>query len=356
MQDWDQRSPKKMFALLHKTLLSGPAGDYCADVLDAIEDLQPDAIATDLFLFGALIASEKAAIPTAVLVPNIYPWPRQGVPPVGPGLAPASGLLTKVRDKVVGSMGARLWNMGLADINLVRSQHGLDELSSVFEQADRADRVLVLTSAAFDLDGDSPDNVRFVGPVLDDPSWADSSHLLDPDDHRPLVLVSMSSTFQDQLAAIRRVVEALDGMNVRAVVTLGPALDPSGFDAPANVTIVQSAPHAELLPKAAVVVTHCGHGTTIKALAAGVPLVCLPMGRDQNDTAARVVHHGAGLRLKPAAQPVAIRRAITTVLDNPHYRQAATRLANEIRSDIAADRAIDELERLPTLTTRSRPA
>jgi UDP:flavonoid glycosyltransferase YjiC (YdhE family) len=35
----------------------------------------------------------------------------------------------------------------------------------------------------------------------------------------------------------------------------------------------------------------------IKALAAGVPLVCLPMGRDQEDTAARVTLSGSGVRL-----------------------------------------------------------
>ncbi|MGH3204263.1 MAG: hypothetical protein ACRDP5_19760 [Streptosporangiaceae bacterium] len=37
------------------------------------------------------------------------------------------------------------------------------------------------------------------------------------------------------------------------------------------------------------------YGTVIKALAAGVPLVVAPLGRDQPDNAARVIHAGAGL-------------------------------------------------------------
>jgi UDP:flavonoid glycosyltransferase YjiC (YdhE family) len=67
--------------------------------------------------------------------------------------------------------------------------------------------------------------------------------------------------------------------------------------APENVDVVRAAPHREVLREAQLVVTHCGHGTTVKALAAGVPIVGLPMGRDQLDVAARLVHAGAGVRL-----------------------------------------------------------
>ena len=41
------------------------------------------------------------------------------------------------------------------------------------------------------------------------------------------------------------------------------------------------------------VVTHAGHGTVLKTLAAGVPMVCMPMGRDQKDNTVRVLRLGA---------------------------------------------------------------
>ena len=66
---------------------------------------------------------------------------------------------------------------------------------------------------------------------------------------------------------------------------------------------MERAPHSEVLRHASAVVTHAGHGTVLKALAAGVPVVAIPLGRDQLDNAARVAHHGAGLRLKPKARP-----------------------------------------------------
>jgi UDP:flavonoid glycosyltransferase YjiC (YdhE family) len=130
-------------------------------------------------------------------------------------------------------------------------------------------------------------------------------------------------------------------------VTLGPALDPAVLGpTPANVTVVASAPHREVLEHAAAVVTHAGHGTVIKSLAAGVPVVALPMGRDQPDNAARLVAAGAGVALKPSAKVAAIRDAVADVLATPSYTAAARRLAAAIAAEAHPDRAVAELEAL----------
>ena len=83
-----------------------------------------------------------------------------------------------------------------------------------------------------------------------------------------------------------------------------------------------------------------------RALAAGVPLVCLPMGRDQLDVAARVVHAGAGLRLRPGARPTAIAAAVERVISEPAFTSAARRIGAQMLADAAAQRGISELERL----------
>src|SRR5204863_9718645 len=100
------------------------------------------------------------------------------------------------------------------------------------------------------------------------------------DDPRPLVLVGLSSTYQKQAAALRNIVEALSLLPVRALLTLGPTIEPGEVKGSANVVVVRSAPHAEVLRHASLLVTHCGHGTTMRGLAAGIPMVCMPMGRD----------------------------------------------------------------------------
>jgi UDP:flavonoid glycosyltransferase YjiC (YdhE family) len=84
-------------------------------------------------------------------------------------------------------------------------------------------------------------------------------------------------------------------------VTLGGVFSPKELVAPANVTVVRSAPHGAVLPLSRVVIAHGGHGTVIKSLGHGKPVLCLPLGRDQKDNAARVEAAGAGLRLSAGA-------------------------------------------------------
>jgi UDP:flavonoid glycosyltransferase YjiC (YdhE family) len=129
-------------------------------------------------------------------------------------------------------------------------------------------------------------------------------------------------------------------------VTTGPAIDPGKLAAGRDVRVVRSAPHGPLIDRAAAVVTHCGHGTTLKALAAGVPMVCIPMGRDQDDTAARVVHHGAGVRLSRTASVDAIRTAVGRVLRRAEYGVAARRLAAAIANERGSSTLVAELEGL----------
>ena len=110
-------------------------------------------------------------------------------------------------------------------------------------------------------------------------------------------------------------------------------LTPAQFHTPPNVVVVDSAPHTAVFPHAAAVVTHAGHGTVIRALAHGLPLVCVPMGHDQNDTATREVARGAGLQLSTSAHVEQLRTAIERVLLEPGFRQrAAARRRDQRRS------------------------
>ena len=149
-----------------------------------------------------------------------------------------------------------------------------------------------------------------------------------------------------QERALARVVEGLGPLDARVLVTTGPAIDPASLRAPENTVVVRSAPHAQVFEEAAAVVSHAGMGTVTAALARGVPLICLPLGRDQFDVAARVVHAGAGVRLRPGARPAAIRAAVERVLREPDFRTAAQRMGAAMVADAAAQRGIAELEAL----------
>jgi MGT family glycosyltransferase len=332
-----------------REILFGWAPGYAADTAQALRESRYDAVVACFFLVGSQIAAEAHGLPYAVLVPNLWGEPGTGLPPVGPGLQPAHGPLGRGRDALMTRFASKLWNKSLPELNALRREHGLAPVNGVFEQFHLARRLLVLTTEAFDFPAQRmPANLRYAGPMIDDPTWVQP--WTPPPGEEPLVLVALSTTYQDQERTLQRIVDALGGLPVRGVVTTGPPIDPQTVRAPGNVQVVRSAPHAAILAHAAAVVTHAGHGTVMKALAADVPMLCLPMGRDQNDNAARVVAHGAGLRLRPNASSPAIARAVRRLIDEPRFSQGAARLGDAIRADAQQSIAVDELEEL------SRPA
>ena len=346
-RDWECKGSRQLFATLLEKQFAGPLRQYAADVDAAIAAHRPDVVLCAQFAFGAMVAAEAAGIPFDVLMPNVYLLPGEGVTPFGLGLRPAKGAPGRARDGVVRSMTHRMWDKGLTRLNTLREERGLEPVTHFMDQPTRARTVWVLTSAEFDFVGRVPANVRYVGPVLDDPNWAVDAWA-PPQGDDPLVLVGLSSTFQDHAGALQRIVDALSTLPVRAIVTTGPALDAGSVTGTANVEVVSSAPHSAVLEHAAAVVTHGGHGTVMKALAAGVPMVVLPHGRDQLDNAVRVSSRGAGVKLKKTASSAQIARAVSTVLADPAYRQSAAALGAVIRRDAADSTLIDELEQLAT--------
>jgi MGT family glycosyltransferase len=242
----------------------------------------------------------------------------------------------------------RQWNKGLPPLNALRAELGLAPLEDLFDQVHQARRELVLTAADFDFPGELPAPVRYAGPVLDDPAWAVDAGWTPPPGDDPLVLVAFSSTFQDHGDTLQRVTDALGRLPVRGLLTTGPAVDPASIDAPSNVTVVRSAPHSAVLQQAAAVVTHGGHGTVVRALAAGVPMVVIPQGRDQADNGTRLRERGAGLVVKRSASAKKIAHAVDQLLRDAAHADAAGRLGEAIRRDAASGVAVRELEAIGT--------
>jgi UDP:flavonoid glycosyltransferase YjiC (YdhE family) len=80
----------------------------------------------------------------------------------------------------------------------------------------------------------------------------------------------------------------------------------------------------------------------MKALIAGVPLVVVPLGRDQPGNAARVVYAGAGIRLRKKASVSALRAAIVRVIEDPRYRAAGGRMAARLAAERDDTLVVDE--------------
>jgi UDP:flavonoid glycosyltransferase YjiC (YdhE family) len=267
-RDWEFRNPFKLFGAMRDGLLCGPTRLFARETLAVIDAVRPDVVAPDMVLIGAMIAAEKAKVPQAVLIPNLYPFPSKGRPMIGSGAMPARGPIGRLRDTAMAVMFRRLFDSGLPPVNETRESLGLPPLRHTFDQHARADRMLVLSSEAFDFPGPRfPANVTFVGPQLDDPAWA--APWISPwaaGDSRPLVLVGFSSTFQNQMAILQRVAQAFVGLRARGLITAGPALAGRTIPAPDNVAVVASAPHAEVIPCASARSTTASAGVSLEKL------------------------------------------------------------------------------------------
>jgi UDP:flavonoid glycosyltransferase YjiC (YdhE family) len=150
--------------------------------------------------------------------------------------------------------------------------------------------------------------------------------------------------------------EALAQLPVRVLLTVGNEIDPVALGStPPNVRIERWVPQADVLRHASVVVCHGGSGTTLGALAAGIPVVVVPLFADQPETGRRVAAVGAGVtveagredRGKPirtTVDPVALRDATQTVLADPRYGESAGAIAEEMRSLPPTDAALPTLK------------
>lgn len=145
----------------------------------------------------------------------------------------------------------------------------------------------------------------------------------------PTVYVTLGTVFNTESGDLfSRVVEGVRALPVQVVVTVGRGIDPSELGPqPGHVHVARYLPQSLVLPHCDVVVSHGGSGSVAGALAHGVPMVCLPMGADQPDNAARCEDLGLGRVLDPVtATPATVRQAVAEVIAEPGPRQVAQRL------------------------------
>jgi len=204
------------------------------------------------------------------------------------------------------------------------------------------DLVLHATDLIFDLSFDKlPEKHHYVGPLgIWEPPSERPSHLDEPGD--PWVLVSISSQMQDDVPIAEAALEALGDRPVRVLLTVGPDHTPTELSiVPQNTRVEQVISHAAALESARLLVSHAGHGSVMKALWYGCPMVLVPWGRDQPGVAARAAALGvAEVVPRDEASPAAIGEAVTRVLDDDGMREKAEQHAARLQltdpPDVAA--------------------
>lgn len=190
-----------------------------------------------------------------------------------------------------------------------------------------------------------PAHHHYVGPILweaPQPAPADIDTSGDP-----WVLVSLSSVPQPgDLEIARATMTTLRDDPLRVLVTLAATHDTGQLgDIPGNASFTTYVPHSAVLPATRLVVSHAGHGIVMKSLSYGVPMVLVPLGRDQPGVAARAAAAGVAEVIAPAERsPERISSAIRRVLREPRYQTAAAAVARRLRAEQPVERAVRFVE------------
>ena len=330
-----------------ENVIFGPAKIVARETMEIIKREGIDVAVLDFFMTGSAIAAKAAGIPYSFVfhMPEVLPGPNR--PPGFTGLLPMKGWMGNVRDQLLAKVFNWVFTSNAKTYIETRKEYKLEPLDKALDMYEESDLRIIQTCKEFDVPIDpAPSNVRYTGPVIDEPAWVEDFIHPWPEDNRPLIAVSFSTTMQNQSAAIRNCIAALGDMDVYAIVTVGSIMENEPFDDHDNVKVVVSAPHKQVFALADLVITHAGHGTMMKALSCNVPLLCMPMGRDQNDNAAKIKFHGAGLSIHPSSKPGTIQKHIRKILSNKDFKIHAQSLGEKVRKAAASRDEISLLEQL----------
>jgi MGT family glycosyltransferase len=299
------------------------------------------------YLTSPAVEAEARAIvsgeaPDVVIIDAMFPAALAGAPSFGPPTAVACHTFVfRQLDR---------WRQMIARLNGMRRQAGFGSLPPLDALWQSTDRIIVTAAAAFDaVPTQGWDSVRHVGPVLESEKVAVPTPLpWATDDPAPLVLVSFSTGFEQRAPdKFQRCLDALGSLPVHVVTTTGGIVAPDELRAPANACVLSYAAHDPILRGAALVVTHGGHGTAMRSLRHGVPMIVMPgLAHDQPCIAETVQEWGVGRALPGDAAVEAIRSAAREILAKPSYRKRAQARATALRGVDGASAAAEEIEGL----------
>jgi MGT family glycosyltransferase len=357
IEDWRERSPRRAGLSVLKTFTER-AGGEAPDLARAIDRLDPDVLLIDVNCWGAATVAEASGLPWAVYSPYLLPLPSRDAPPFGLGLSPMGGPIGRIRDALVGRAFSMTFDRAaMPTVNSLRARHGLPALAHYADLLGSPPLLLALTAEGFEYPrGDWPANVHLIGAVNWAPPLVTPAWLEDMAD--PLVLVTCSTERQRDKRLLHVALEALPAAGISVIGTTA-AHDPGEFRAPPGSRVVRFLPHEPVLERAVCVVCHGGMGITQKALAAERPVVVVPCGRDQLDTARRVESAHAGVRLSPRRlTPERLANAVRRAIG---LREGARRVSRAYTAAGGATAAADAIEALapgrrPSGTGHSPPA
>jgi MGT family glycosyltransferase len=309
---------------------------------EMVAKIQPDVAVADIMTPAAALAAEMAGVPVATLVPHVYPHMAPGFPIYSIGAR-----LPRTR------LGARIWEranerfvepalrQGRDQLNESRRRLGLPPRPWVHTMLSH-ELTMVATLPQLEYPREWPAWAKVVGPLMWEPP---GEKVEPPPGDGPVVLVAPSTAQDREHRLLRAALEGLAGEPVRVIATWNGREPDPPIAPPPNAVLVPWLSYSQTMPACDVVVCHGGHGTLVRALANGCPVVVCPAVGDMAENASRVDWAGLGVRLpRRYATPRGVRAAVGRALREPRLRERAGEAARWVAANDGGARAAAELE------------
>jgi UDP:flavonoid glycosyltransferase YjiC (YdhE family) len=281
-------------------------------------------------------------VPVATLVPHVHPDLAPGFPPYAIGARLPRTALGRAGWRATDRMVALGLEQGRREYNQCRARLGLPPLPWVHTGMSRS-LTLVATLPQLEYPRDWPAWLRVVGPLMWEPP---GSAVPPPPGSGPVVLVAPSTAQDPEHRLLRAALAGLAGEPVRVIATYNGREPSPPVEVPDNAVLVPWLSYSQTMPACDLVVAHGGHGTLMRALACGCPVVLSPAGGDMAENAARVDWAGLGVRLpRRLCTPRGVRLAVRRALARPGMRERVRRVARWIDAHDGPVRAAVEIER-----------
>lgn len=187
-----------------------------------------------------------------------------------------------------------------------------------------------------------PPSFHYTGPFR---RGSPGEFALPPGDDRPLVFCTLGTLQGSRVRIFRKVAEACAGLDLRLLLTQGGLGQLKRAERlPGNPLIYDWVPQEAVLAHTDMMVCHGGINTILEPLAAGIPMVLMPLAFEQSAIAARVEHAGAARVLSHRSSARRIAEAIAEVEGDPRFRERAQALQREMRQAGGVARAADLIE------------
>jgi UDP:flavonoid glycosyltransferase YjiC (YdhE family) len=185
--------------------------------------------------------------------------------------------------------------------------------------------------------------LRVTGPLMWEQPFGEVEL---PPGEEPLVLVAPSTSQDPDHRLLRAALAGLADEPVRVLATTNRRPPATPIEVPTNARLVDWVSYAKTMPRCAAVVCHAGHGTVVRSLASGVPVVACPHAGDMAENAARLRWAGLGVSLpRRFHTPRGVRLAVQRLLADEGYAERAAQTKDWCDTHDGATTAADELER-----------